>query len=276
LALRYGVVPTWGLALGILVGVAGFAAVTYWVVSRSSGPPMSAASGFGRAFRFSVPSHMANLTQFLNYRFDIFVIGYFVGLSGVGLYVLASVMAESVWLVSRAVAAVLFPYVASTPEADRRLDATIRSVRMSLTVSVALALLLGLLALPILRFAFGASFLASHVPLLWLLPGVTMFSIVYVLSAYFSGIGRPGVNFIRSGVGLLVTVPLALYLVPRFGIVGASIATSISYGASTVVAMSFFVREGGVSLKALLILQKHDLRSLAKWGSELRKRLHKP
>jgi O-antigen/teichoic acid export membrane protein len=51
-------------------------------------------------------------------------------------------------------------------------------------------------------------------------------------SMYFSGTARYGVNNRAALLGLAVTVPLCLWLVPHQGMVGAALGMSASYTAS--------------------------------------------
>ena len=51
-------------------------------------------------------------------------------------------------------------------------------------------------------------------------------------SGYFSGTARYGVNNQAALLGLAVTVPAGLLLVPRLGMVGAALGMSASYAAS--------------------------------------------
>ena len=50
-----------------------------------------------------------------------------------------------------------------------------------------------------------------------------------VLSAFLSGIGRPGLNSLAQAAGLVVTVALDLSLIPHLGIVGAATASTFAY-----------------------------------------------
>jgi len=49
-----------------------------------------------------------------------------------------------------------------------------------------------------------------------------------VLSQTFMALGRPGIVTTLQVLGLLLTVPLMLVLIPRFGIVGAGLALLLS------------------------------------------------
>jgi O-antigen/teichoic acid export membrane protein len=265
----FSLIPTYSIALLILVSAAGTASFVFWHLSGRPWTGTRSDSGLRKAFRFATPTHMANVTQFLNYRLDIFIVGYFVGVTGVGLYALASVIAHLVLLLPKAVGAVLFPYIAGISDNQMRVADTLRAVRLSFLISVFVAVIVGLVARPLLSIGFGENFVASRSALLWLLPGVAMYSIADVVRAYFFGLGKPGANFIGSLVGLSVTVPMAVYLIPRFGIVGASVASSISYAATVLIALMYFRSQTGVPLAAIIIPSVADLTSLKNFTRKL-------
>jgi O-antigen/teichoic acid export membrane protein len=94
------------------------------------------------------------------------------------------------------------------------------------------------------------------------LPGVVTFSIVNVLAAYIAGIGKPHLNLVASCASLIVTVVLDLTLIPRFNIVGASIASTASYGLAAILTIVFFTRETGAALREILLPTGADFRLL--------------
>ena len=60
-------------------------------------------------------------------------------------------------------------------------------------------------------------------------------------------------------LGLLLNIPVLILLVPRLGIIGASIASSVAYLAYAVYIVPVFIRESGVSLKDTLVMNKEDI-----------------
>jgi Na+-driven multidrug efflux pump len=81
----------------------------------------------------------------------------------------------------------------------------------------------------ILPLLYGHAFRAAVVPTWILLAGLAGGSVYGVLSAFLSGIGRPGLTSIAQASGLVVTVTLDLTLIPHLGITGAAIASAFSY-----------------------------------------------
>ena len=61
-----------------------------------------------------------------------------------------------------------------------------------------------------------------------------------VVTPYLYGEGRPGLNSVAMGAGLVVTVVLDLLLIPRFQAVGAAVASSSAYIATTAVLLLVF------------------------------------
>lgn len=240
---------------------AGGAAALFWArpllgaLRVRSGP-----SGVREVAAFALPLHLGNLAQFLNYRVDIFVVSFFVGAAGVGLYTLAGTIAQLVWVMANAAAGVMLPRVASAQEdRDENVRRTVRATRLTLWATVAAAALLAAAAGPALPWLFGASFRGTVAPLLLLLPGVAAVGGVFTLGAYFTGMGRPQINLWIAVAGLGVTLAADLVLIPRYGIRGAALASTLSYGTTAVLTVAAFVRITGVRVMDLMVPLPEDL-----------------
>ncbi|MGQ9877172.1 MAG: oligosaccharide flippase family protein [Chloroflexus sp.] len=216
-------------------------------------------SGLSEVITFSIPSYLANMAQFLNYRLDIFFVSYFVGVKGVGLYSLAVGIAQLLWLVSGATSQVLFPDVAASVDQVGAQQRTARVARLSLWLSIVLAGGLGLGGTVLLPLVYGIAFQESIPALIWLLPGVTIFSVANVIGSYLAGIGKPHLNLAASLVGLVFTVVFDFMLIPWLGITGAAIASSISYIATTLAIIAIFMRETGIPAGSVLLITGDDL-----------------
>ena len=141
-------------------------------------------------------------------------------------------LAEAIWLIPRSTA--LIQYVALVNAADKRGQtyAALRGSRLTLLATA--GAVLGLAAVPAAWLAaiFGPEFGAAHSVILALAPGVFINGAGMQASTYFSGTARYGVNNRAALLGLAVTVPVCLILVPRLGMVGAALGMSASYTAS--------------------------------------------
>jgi O-antigen/teichoic acid export membrane protein len=209
---------------------------------------------------YSRPMYLGNLVQFLNYRLDVFLVAAFAGLRELGLYTLAVTIGQLLLIVSNAAAGVLFPRVAAaSPDIAAREAA--RLTRTALLAGIVGAVGLALVATPLIGIVYGQAFAGSVPPLLALLPGIVALMAASVLASYIAGLGKLRINLIISVIGLCVTVPLDVLLIPRFGAVGAAIASSASYTLSAVITVRWAMKLGGLSARDLLVAKPADFAS---------------
>jgi len=203
--------------------------------------------------RYAGVSHAGNVVQVLNYRTATFVVNHFLGYAGVGLYTLATGLAEMLWLISRPAATVLFPRTAALSDKDAQTKLVVVGLRLVFYMTLAA----GLLAAAVFPFAipafYGKEFSGAVAPFLWLLPGVVSYSITNVVASLWSGMGRPATNLMVSTVSLVVGVGLAVVLLPRFGLSGAAAGVSLGYIASTAFIMVVLLRFAGARVMNSLV-----------------------
>ena len=188
---------------------------------------------------FGLRGHIGNIFQFFNYRLDIFIVNYFLGVSSVGFYVIAVKLAELVWYVPNAVGFVIFPK-ASASTAQEMNNFTPKVFRGTLLIIVLGALGLATVGAPMIKLVYSAVFLPSFKPMLVLLPGVVLLGAAKVLTNEIAGRGKPQYNSINAFVSLVLTVIFGLILIPRYGIVGAAAASTISYTVTFILAVWFY------------------------------------
>lgn len=212
------------------------------------------------AAAFALPCYLGNATQFLNYRLDVFIVSILAGYAAVGRYTLAVSLGQLIWLLSNSAAGVLLPKVAASTDSMDVVTHTGRITRLTLAASFIGACVLGLAAAQAIPLLYGEAFRQSVPALLWLLPGIVAFSIVNILAAYIAGIGKPHLNLVVACLALIVTLALNFSLIPRFNIVGASMASTGSYLLSTLLTVYFFIRETGASPRQIFVPTREDLR----------------
>ena len=99
----------------------------------------------------------------------------------------------------------------------------------------------------------------SIIPFLYLIPGVVLLSYARILSHFFAGIGRPEINTYVASFTTLLNISLNIYLVPKFGVKGAAIATSITYASNMIIKSTIFGWKNKVSVIDFLIMKPSDL-----------------
>jgi O-antigen/teichoic acid export membrane protein len=207
--------------------------------------------------RFGLQEHAGNLAQHLNLRLDLLLVGIFLGPLATGIYTVSIALAEIVWFVPDAVGTVLLPRVAlGDPKTARA--ATASACRISLGAATLVALSLAVSGAALIRLLYGAAFLPAWMPLLGLLPGTLLLTVSKVLSKYLSGIGRPSLVARASGYSLVATVLLDLLCIPLWGLMGAAVATTLSYGVHAAVCTLAFRRLTGADLGEVCLPRRGD------------------
>ena len=183
--------------------------------------------------------YVGNVLQFYNYRLDNFIVNSYLGASEVGVYSISVRMAELLWRFPDAVSFVILPKAAAT---DRQImnRFTPRIFRLTLVITTLGAFFLTLIGKPFIQIVYSSLFLSAFAPMLWLLPGVVLLGSAKVLTNEIAGRGYPHYNSINSGLALVLTVIFDLLLIPRWGVVGAAAASTISYTATFILAILFY------------------------------------
>ncbi len=207
---------------------------------------------------FSLPAHVAALIQFLNFRLDTFIVNFYLGLGAVGIYTLSGSFAELLWMISRPIGTVLMPRVAASNGPKALGDMVFRSSALAFFATLGASLAIGLTAPWLLPIVYGIKFKASVTLLLFLLPGATIFCYTNVQACYLTGIGKPKINTYISATSLVATVVLDLLLIPRWGVNGAAIASTVSYTLSSFLTVYQASKWAGVPMWASIRLPRRE------------------
>jgi O-antigen/teichoic acid export membrane protein len=213
---------------------------------------------------YGFKAQLGNIIQKLNYRLDVFIVSYFLPIGQVGIYGIAVVMGETLWGISGSIATIVFPVISAARDKKEMHIFTNQVTRISFALITFFSLLLVVLKEPLIKpfivFWFGdIGFAPATEALLWLLPGISIFSISNILANYLAGVGLVSRNIYSSIVSAVVTVTLDLLLIPRLGINGAAIASSLSYIAFTLTTLIFYISYTHSRWQDILLLKRADL-----------------
>ncbi|MFA7710364.1 MAG: flippase [Candidatus Neomarinimicrobiota bacterium] len=193
-------------------------------------------TGYARQLiNYGFKAHLSNILSFVTSRLDVYLVNLLINPAATGIYVIAISMSEQIWLLSTAVSTVILPRLSELhvdEQARRQLTPFI--ARWVLIISIIMAILLALLAVPFIRLFFGAAYLGAVTPLLFLLPGIILGSLSRVLANDIAARGRPELNMYTALIVIIVNIICNLLLIPAMGIAGAALATTIAYSLTTV------------------------------------------
>ncbi len=179
--------------------------------------------------QFAFLAFMTNLIQFLSYKMDIWFVNYFHGKQLTGIYALGVSLAQMLWLLPSAIQSVLYAFISTHTDRQLMIQRTIKTTKQIGLYAISAGIAGYLLSLYLVPVLFGEEFRESVQCIGLLFIGVVPFCLSMAVSGYFAGTGRVRINLYSAILGFIVCLAADLLLIPSYGILGAAIASSISY-----------------------------------------------
>lgn len=225
-------------------------------------------ASYGRVmFTYGRKAHLSNILTFLTYKADIFLINLFMSPAAAGIYVVAVNIAERLWMLSEAVSTVILPRLSQLSSHDLKRNALTPLVcRWVFAVTFGGAVAVASVSYWLVLILFGPEYLGAVVAFLALLPGIIALSGSRILANDISARGRPDLTVNVAVITLLANLFGNALLIPLFGILGAAIATTISYLANLAVWLVIYRRLSGNRPIDSLLLKVSDLELLLAAG----------
>ncbi|MBN1199829.1 MAG: polysaccharide biosynthesis C-terminal domain-containing protein [Bacteroidales bacterium] len=205
----------------------------------------------------------ANIFQLFNYRLSYYFIENMISKAALGVYSTGVQLAEGVWIIPRSISMVQLSRLSNEKRWDYAVKVTLVFSKVGVLASMVIVGCILLLPVNFFVFVFGPEFSGVKPVIISLAAGIIALSFSILLSAFFSGMGKPIHSAIASGIGLVFTIALSLWLIPVFGIVGAGIAASAAYTAATIYQIVLFVLLAKVKSRDFLI-RKDEIRMLVR------------
>ncbi|HER07990.1 MAG TPA: hypothetical protein ENO20_03680 [Bacteroides sp.] len=210
---------------------------------------------------------LAFLVTRLNHKVDILLLKRMSDLSEVGYYSLGANVAESLWQVPIAVGVVLMTRSATSVDQRPVTRQVCAGLRISLLVVLACAAVLYAIAPQLVPFLFGKTYAPSVPMIRTILPGVMFFVVLKILNSQFVGAGKPGLITMALVPALVLNIILNYMLIPRYGGVGAALATDISYFAGSAGLVVIYSRTFGTAIGDIFRYRKSDFHFFGKHRS---------
>ncbi|MFZ1016763.1 MAG: oligosaccharide flippase family protein [Candidatus Cybelea sp.] len=227
---------------------------------RSADPSASARELAKEQLTFGSHAGLSSVLQYVDFRIDVFLVMFMLGSAALGIYSVGIAIGEFIWQLS---SAMINPSLQDIGGKDfaRAAAITAKCMRHSLVLVFIAAICVALLAREVVPLVYGPAFSYGAVLTIALLPGIVAYSMMPALSAFFSQqLGRPKVPSYFSALSAGVCALITALTLPRFGLIAAALATSVSYSAAFVAATIYFTRVSGLSLERIFTYSAEDLR----------------
>jgi len=182
---------------------------------------------YAELFSYGLRSFGVDLLRTIGQQIDQLLVVAFLSPSAMGLYAVALAVSRILQIFQTSVVRVLLPRIAARP-----VDEVVASVGRATRITAALTtpLCVGVLMLTpvLLRLAYGGKFMAASGVLRVLTVEAIFAGATWILAQAFLALGKPGIVTALQAVGLGLSFPLMLVLIPRFGLIGAGLSLLLS------------------------------------------------
>ena len=196
----------------------------------------------------------------LNYRIDILMLKKLSTLEEVGFYSLAMQIAEQLWHIPYAIETIVLSRSANTNSTeDQHVHRTVASIfRVSLLIGLMAGFLIFFIAPSLVPLVFGQAFVHSVVMIQVVLPGILILVGFRILNSRLTGMGKPQIAIYSFMPALIINFILNLFLIPRFGGIGAAWSTNVSYAAGSVIFVIIYSRMVKMPLREIFRYRASD------------------
>ncbi|HIE15365.1 MAG TPA: hypothetical protein EYP69_00395 [Bacteroidales bacterium] len=209
-------------------------------------------------FKYGSIMQLSNILQLLNYRMNYFLIERFWNKSILGVYSVGNQISEGIWIFSNSASTVLYPKISNSKESNYAAYTTLFFMKITAIVTLVLISVLFTLPVQFYTYIFGNEFNSVKTVILSVSFGIFFLAVSKIMSNFFSGTGKPHINTISSGIGLVIVTIFGLVLIPRWAFVGAGITASVTYFASFLFQFIIFVKNAKLTLRDFM-LTKQDI-----------------
>ena len=244
------------LALVVVVMVLTLAAL--WALGVAGKPRIDWVLG-GKMLRYGLREHIGSMSQLANLRLDQLLLAAFLPAAQLGLYVVAVSTTHVLRVLPYAARILLMPRIAAGVDSLASLEPLKPTLRKYWLLTVATGFGLAIFLPWLIPLVFGSEFTPSVLPAVILVLAAILLGGSELVGSVARGLGAPGLVSQAQTIGLAGTGAGLLMLLPPFGIVGAALATFVSYAVMLAYLAYALQRDFGVAPGQLLRPLRSDL-----------------
>ncbi len=206
----------------------------------------------------------------LNYKIDIVLLDKLSNTHELGVYVKGSAVTQYLWQIPMLFSTLVFARSAVSKNEIQFSYKVAQLLRLSFVFIGFASLILYLFSEMIIVGMYGEPFRGSIEVLNYLLPGVLILTIYKVMNMDLAGKGKPWISMKAMLPSLVLNIVLNVLLIPDYGAIGASIASTISYCVAGILFLVFYSVEVNIPIKIILSYKKSDFQPIIDLIKKLR------
>ena len=188
---------------------------------------------------FTLYTHLGIFVSFFNSRLSLWILNFYLNEVAIGLFSLASNLIVVFSLISAPIGNVLMPFL-SSEDGKKKKEIFYKYSRLNFSTVFIIAIIGFFLSSTMIPLLYGEEFSSASLLFQILIPGILFASISRLLAVYIGANNKQLYNLYATLIGSFVNIVLNCLLIKHFGLIGASIASSITY-ISICLAMMYYV-----------------------------------
>ena len=137
---------------------------------------------------------------------------------------------------------IILPAVSKSTSSENHADTKkliSQSLRLMVMFLLPIAILMSVYSSQIIQIFYGKKFLDAAAPMSILMSGVTFLTIFYVMAFALNGAGRVKAPMLISFAGLATNIILSYFLIKKYALVGAAVATSATSFVAMILVLAY-------------------------------------
>jgi len=215
---------------------------------------------FKQLFIFGISAWFPALIYLVNLRLSFYMIQFFCGTIQSGIFSLAIILSEILWFIPDSITTILLPKISGETDFEYKKDFGNTISRFTVLATIGTSILLCFSG--IVFFHYFKQYSLSTIPFLLLIPSVAIYSFSKVTSTMLVAFGKLAMVNISALIMMFINLLLCFYLIPRFYITGAAIATGLTYLTGSIIAFVYYSRFTHSSFSDFLIPKYSDFKKI--------------
>lgn len=203
-----------------------------------------------------------NILTILFFKLDILMLKNFsnITLSALGIYSIGLALAEKTFFIGDAVKEMLLHDLAKKDNNEKVAKLT----RLTFFASIILSILIIILSRFIINLLYGEEYLyATHILNISLIG--TGFMVFFILVSQYNLVkAKQYFTNLFLIITIIINFILNIIFIPKYGIIGAAVATTISYICNAIFFIIYFHKETDISYKNIVFITRDDIKDIVK------------
>lgn len=207
---------------------------------------------------FGIVPMFTVLLSTLNYKIDIFIIKDLLNYKDIGIYTVGINFTDIIGIIPNVIQEVLFSR--STKETLK--NETIKALRITFYINIIIILGFIIFGSSVITFLYGNDFSYSKKIATVAIVGMIPMTFFKLISSLLVIDGKKIFTFIILFISVILNIILNYSLIPKVGIIGASVASVISYTFSGISILIYFCKKNSIPISKTILITKNDFLNL--------------